>query len=275
MLHSGRHSDRQYRVLPPEGSIRPFPPAEEVALEASTPILNTSTLSRRDERYPEQPRPIKMQVDMVKDAQGSAFFEAGQTKLIVAVHGPKAVTKSSTRTYHTKGVVVCQVEFLPGSRGPQHLPEESREESELSLLLQQALEPVIDTTSFPNAQVNIMVSVIEDDGDIISSAITAACTAMIQGSVPLLDTIIGTCIASISIDNNNYFLIDPTRKEMLEASAILRVGWLHHKALTSLVHLVGAMEASMLQEAFNLTRESSITTYEAIRRCIQEQLGNK
>lgn len=215
---------------------------------------------------------VEMQIGTVKSAQGSVFFEAGRNKLVVAVHGPKPVTKSNLRTYHPRGVVHCQVEFLPGCRGPQHLPEESMEQLELSLLLQQALESVIDTTSFPNAQIDIMVSVIEDDGDVISSAITAACTAMIEGSVPLLDTIVGTCIASITVDNNNYLLVDPTRKEMLKANAIMRVGWLHNKALTSLVHLVGAMDTSILQEAFNVTRESATTVYETIKQSIQEQL---
>lgn len=57
-MYSGRHQDRQYRIPPPEGSVRPFPSPEEMALEASIPILNTSTLSRRDDRYPEQLRPI-------------------------------------------------------------------------------------------------------------------------------------------------------------------------------------------------------------------------
>lgn len=213
-----------------------------------------------------------MHIGTVKDAQGSVFFEAGRSKLVVAVHGPKPVAKSTLKAYHPKGVVNCQVEFLPGCRGPQHLSEESREQLELSLLLQQTLEPVIDTASFPNAQIDIMVSVIEDDGDIISSAITAACTALMEGSVPLLDTIIGTCIASINVDNNNYLLIDPTRKEMQRASAIMRVGWLHNKSLTSLVHLVGAMDMSILQEAFNLTRESATTVYETIKQSIHEQL---
>lgn len=66
-----------------------------------------------------------MQIGVVEDAQGSVFFEAGQNKLIVAVHGPKPVAKSSNvnKTYHPKGVIHCQVEFLPGCRGPQHLPE--------------------------------------------------------------------------------------------------------------------------------------------------------
>lgn len=141
--------------------------------------------------------------------------------------------------------------------------------------MEQALEPVIDTASFPNAQIDILVSVIEDDGDIISSAITAACTAMIQGSVPLLDTVVSTCIASINVDNNNYFLIDPTRKEILKANAIMRVGWLHNKALMSLVHLVGAMDTAMLQEALNLTRESSDAVYDTVKQSIQDQLVNK
>ena len=53
---------------------------------------------RTDGRTPDELREIKIQIGVVKNADGSAFIEFGNNKIIVAVYGPRE------RTSQTHGI---------------------------------------------------------------------------------------------------------------------------------------------------------------------------
>ncbi|MCQ4406566.1 MAG: exosome complex exonuclease Rrp41, partial [Sulfolobaceae archaeon] len=44
---------------------------------------------RTDGRRPDELRPIRIELGVLKNADGSAIFEMGNTKVIAAVYGPK------------------------------------------------------------------------------------------------------------------------------------------------------------------------------------------
>lgn len=211
-------------------------------------------------------------------ASGSCYYEAGRTKILCAVHGPKPITKSSIRAYRPEGLISCQIELLPGCReGPRisqqgvvcfnFLLQESDEALELASLLKQALEPAIKAGSFPNLQLDIVVSVIEDDGDVLSAAITAAGIAMLHSGLEMHDTVVG---CSAAIHDNNAFLMDPTRREI--GVGTISIGMLYHSELLSQARFIGSVDAPLLQEALNLLKDAAKTVYETVRQVVSEQI---
>ncbi len=55
-----------------------------------TTLIDSAGL-RNDGRKPNELRPIKMDVGILKNADGSAYIEMGKNKIIAAVYGPKEV----------------------------------------------------------------------------------------------------------------------------------------------------------------------------------------
>ena len=46
---------------------------------------------RIDGRKPDQLRPVKMEIGVLKNADGSAYVEQGNTRVLAAVYGPREV----------------------------------------------------------------------------------------------------------------------------------------------------------------------------------------
>lgn len=72
-----------------------------------------------------------------------------------------------------------------------------------------ALESTVCLHEFPNYQIDIFILVLEDDGAVLSSSITAAGMALVDASIPCYD-IISSSTAAIQ---NGKILIDPSGSE--------------------------------------------------------------
>lgn len=129
------------------------------------------------------------------------------------------------------------------------------------------MEPAIRTEAFPNLQLDIAVSVIEDDGDVLSAAITAAGIAMLQSGLEMHDTVVG---CSAAIHDSSTFLMDPTRREM--GSGAISIGMLYHSRLLSQARFIGSVDAPLLQEALNLLEDAAKAVYETVRQAVSEQI---
>lgn len=72
-----------------------------------------------------------------------------------------------------------------------------------------ALESTVCLHEFPNYQVDVFILVLEDDGAVMSTAITAAGMAFVDASIPCYDI----CSSSTLAIKNGKILIDPTGSE--------------------------------------------------------------
>jgi len=68
--------------------------------------LAESNIVRVDGRKPDELRPIRMEVGLLPNANGSAYIEQGKSKIIVAVYGPREV--------HPKHLGLSQTGLLYG-----------------------------------------------------------------------------------------------------------------------------------------------------------------
>lgn len=129
---------------------------------------------------------------VVSQAKGSAYLEVGNTKVICSVFGPREVSKRED--FSMTGAVCVEFKFATFSEKCRRGHQQDCQEKDLSLLLQEALQPAILLHTFPKCQVDISITVLENGGSALSSAITAASIALVDAGIEMYDVVIGAAV---------------------------------------------------------------------------------
>ncbi len=151
---------------------------------------------RTDGRRPDELRPLKIQVGLLKNADGSAYIELGKNKIIVAVYGPREAHPRHV-VIPDRAIVRCRYHMAPFSVDERKSPGFSRREIELSKVIREALEPAIFIEEFPRTAIDIFIEVLEADGGTRTASITAASVALADAGIPLKDLVTATAIGKI------------------------------------------------------------------------------
>lgn len=160
---------------------------------------------RVDGRKVDQLRPIKMEVGVLPQADGSAYLEWGQNKVLVGVHGPKeALPKHSQNPY--KSQVRFTYRMATFSVPDRKNPRPGRREIEISKVSAEALEKAIFLERFPNTAINVYVEIFDSNAGTRVAALTAASLALADAGIPMKDLVcavgVGKAGGEIILDLN-------------------------------------------------------------------------
>ncbi|KAK7068187.1 Exosome complex component MTR3, partial [Halocaridina rubra] len=147
---------------------------------------------RRDGRSAIDPRQVFMSVGIISQAKGSSYLEVGNTKVCCGVYGPKDIQRGSD--FKMTCQVFCEVKMAPFSCIVRKNPQPDKRVKEMSRQIKEALESVIVLEKFPKSQIDVFITVIEDDGGALSACITAAGLALCQANIDVYDFIIGASV---------------------------------------------------------------------------------
>ncbi|MDP8003394.1 MAG: exosome complex exonuclease Rrp41, partial [Caldisphaera sp.] len=157
---------------------------------------------RLDGRMPDEIRPIKMQVGILANADGSALVEYGLTKVVAAVYGPKESQKSLSLP--DRASLRVRYHMAPFSTEERKNPAPSRREIELSKVLRESLEPIVMTEYFPRTIIDVFIEVLQSDGGTRTVGATAASLALADAGIPIRGLIAGVAIGKV----DNILVID-------------------------------------------------------------------
>jgi exosome complex component RRP41 len=139
---------------------------------------------RTDGRAPDELRPIKIKVGVLSNAQGSAYIEQGKNKILAAVYGPKEALPKHI-SLPDRCILRCRYHMAPFSTSERKSPAPSRREIELSMIIRNALEPLVMTSLFPRTVIDIFIEVLQADGGTRCAGLTAAVLALADAGIPL------------------------------------------------------------------------------------------
>jgi len=148
---------------------------------------------RLDGRGFEELRPINMEVGVLKRADGSAYLEWGDNKLIAACYGPREVHPRHVEE-PDRAIVRVRYNMAPFSVTDRKRPGPDRRSIEISKVSQEALEPVVLTHLFPRTAIDVFVEVLQANAGTRCAGITAASLALADAGIPMKD-IIASCAA--------------------------------------------------------------------------------
>ncbi|XP_033754767.1 exosome complex component RRP41-like [Pecten maximus] len=155
---------------------------------------------RIDGRRPHELRKIQCRLGVFNQADGSAYIEQGNTKVLAAVYGPHEIRGSRSKALHDKVLVNCQYSMATFSTGERkRRPRGDRKSQEMTMHLQQTFDAAIQTSLYPRSQIDIFVEVLQSDGGNYCASVNASTLALIDAGIALRDYV---CACSSSFVND-------------------------------------------------------------------------
>lgn len=138
------------------------------------------------------------------------------------------------------------------------------------MLLLQAVCPAIRRDLFPNSHVDIYVTVLEQDGSVLSAAIAAASAALVEAGVEMADSVVA-CSAIFAAEQG-VFLMDPAADEERPGSTRCLVALMPNANQLTQLHVAGDIDYGTLGEALTLGTDGARALYENTIRPALEAL---
>jgi exosome complex component RRP41 len=161
---------------------------------------------RLDGRNFDELRSIKITASVLKNADGSAYIEWGNNKVLAAVYGPKEVMPKHL-TDPSKAIIKCRYSMAPFSNLEDHgRSAPSRRSIEISKVIKEAFENVVLLGEFPGSEIDIFIEILQGDGGTRAAGLTAASVALASAGIPMKDLIyavsVGRIGENVAIDFN-------------------------------------------------------------------------
>ncbi|XP_051237038.1 exosome complex component MTR3 [Dicentrarchus labrax] len=214
---------------------------------------------RADGRQREQVdvRPVFVRCGPVSQAKGSAYIEAGDTKVMCCVYGPRE-TERKDETDMKCGRLTTDMRFAPFSCPERGSWIQGSQEKDLSLMLQESLQSAVCLHKYPRSQIEVNVMVLENSGSVLAHAVTCASLALADAGIEMYDLVLG---CSIRQDGASY-VVDPSYAEENSRSS----GGGGNQGGLTVAFLPSLNQISGLQSDGEMTQE---TLTAGVRTCIE------
>jgi len=142
---------------------------------------------RVDGRALDELRPLKIQAGVLNKADGSAYVEWGNNRILAAVYGPReCVPRHDANPY--RAVIHCRYLMAPFSTLDEHgRSGPNRRSIEISKVIKEVFENVVFAERFPKTAIDIFIEVLQADGGTRCAGITAAAVALADAGIPMKD----------------------------------------------------------------------------------------
>lgn len=240
---------------------------------------NDDVVLRRDRKTHEL-RQLCLETNVMSKAYGSSLVELGHTKVLCQV-------TISTTSIVESGSMNVKVKFAPHigrdavtQRTNAVSPLDSSEVSfgklrsetmQLELDLEKeittALLPVVNLRKFPKCSVDIQITILQDDGSVLTTCICGSTLALVDANVEIKDMVTSCTVAVIHQKSSGdvLFLADPTQEESTKAQAIICLAMTpNHKEVT-LWRQSGRLSSDMANQAIELCRSGCRTMHKFMR----------
>jgi exosome complex component RRP41 len=221
---------------------------------------------RTDGRRPDEMRPIKIELGVLKNADGSAIFEMGNTKVIAAVYGPKEMHPRHM-ALPDRTVLRVRYHMTPFSTDERKNPAPSRREIELSKVIREALESVILTELFPRATIDVFMEVLQADAGTRLVSLMAASMALADAGIPMRDLIAGVAVGKA----DGVLVLDLNEPEDMWGEADLPVAMMPSLDKIVLLQLNGNLTPEEFRQALELAKKGIQTIYELEKKALKER----
>ncbi len=211
---------------------------------------------RLDGRKPDELRPIKMDVGVISNANGSAYVEWGKNKILAGVYGPREVHPKHL-ALQDRTVLKCRYHMASFSVQERKSPAPSRREIELSKVIRESLEPAIFVEYYPRTMIDVIIEVLQADGGTRCASITAAALALADSGIPMRDLVVACAAGKIE----NIVALDLFDVEDKLGSADVPVALMPNLNAITLLQMDGILTHEEFEKAVNMALEACKIVY--------------
>jgi exosome complex component RRP41 len=221
---------------------------------------------RCDGRKIDEPRRIMIKAGVLKNADGSAYIEFGENKILAGVFGPRDVhPKHLANT--DRGILRCRYHMQPYSVGERKNPAPSRREIEISKVIKEALEPAVMLESFPRTVVDVFIEILQADGGSRCAALDAASVALADAGIPMRD-MVSACAAGKVADT---IVLDINNEEDQEGQADMPVALMPNLGKITLIQLDGVLTPQEYEKCVNTAISGCKLVYEIQKNALRDK----
>lgn len=221
---------------------------------------------RNDGRRPEDLRPVRMEVGVLKNADGSALVEMGRTRVIAAVYGPREIHPKHM-TMPDRAIIRCRYHMAPFSTDERKSPAPSRREIELSKVIREGLESVVFTELYPRTTIDVFIEVLQADGGTRTTGITAASLALADAGIPMKDLVAGVAVGKV----DGVLVLDIDQVEDEYGEADMPVAMMPSFGEITLLQLNGVLTPEEFEEALEMARKGIMQLYEMQKEALRRK----
>jgi exosome complex component RRP41 len=224
---------------------------------------------RLDGRKADELRPLKIEVGVLSNADGSAYIEHGKNKILAAVFGPREMHPKHL-SLPDRMVLRCRYHMAPFSVQERKSPAPSRREVELSKVIRESLEPAVFVDLYPRSGIDIFVEVLQADGGTRCASITAAALAIADAGIPMRD-LVAACAAGKIDDKVVLDLMDTEDKV---GAADVPVAFMPNLNAVTLLQMDGILTPEEFENAVNLAIEGCKKIYVLQKEALKTKYMN-
>ncbi|MFX1311109.1 MAG: exosome complex exonuclease Rrp41 [Promethearchaeota archaeon] len=206
---------------------------------------------RLDGRDRNELRPIKVEVGVIKNADGSAYLEWGNNKIFAAVYGPREV-----HPHHLakpdRGILRVFYRMATFSVFDRKRPAPGRREKEISMIVSDCLEPVLFLELYPGTSFEVFIEVMDADGGTRCASTTVAALALADAGVPMKSLV--SAVAIGKIDGKIVVDLSGVEDKAGEADLPCAITWYNEEI--SLLQFDGDMDLDEMNQFMELAIES-------------------
>ncbi len=211
---------------------------------------------RLDGRELNQLRPTRLKVGVLPQADGSAYIEMGNNKIMVGVYGPREMHPKHL-SLPDKLRVRAEYRLATFSVNERKSPAPKRREIELSKMIQEALEPSIFTEKFPRSSIDLFILVLDADGGTRAASITASSLALADAGIPLRGLVSAVAAGKV----HDKIVLDLSDEEDKYGSGDLPVAIINQNKEITLLQADGQFTADEVKQAVELAMEGCDQLY--------------
>ncbi|MBS3166340.1 exosome complex exonuclease Rrp41 [Candidatus Woesearchaeota archaeon] len=229
---------------------------------------------RFDGRKFDELRPMEAKAGVISNANGSAYFKIGNTVAYAAVYGPREMFPRFLQN-PKKGVLRCYYNMMPFSGSGERIrPGGSRRSQEISMVMVNSLEPVVDLSAFPNAVVDVFIELPQTDAGTRCAAISAASIALADAGIPMKDMVSSVamgCVDGSVVTDLNY------NEEAYEDGPVsdIPIAMIHNTKEISLLQMDGEISKEKLMQAIEMAKVATEKVYQLQIKALKEKFSQE
>ncbi len=162
---------------------------------------------RLDGRKADELRPVRAEIGVIPNADGSALFAHGKTVAIAAVYGPKPLHPQHLQK-PDRGIIRANYNMLPFSVTERARPGPSRRSKEISMVTANALSAVVNLKKFPGTVIDVEILILQANASTRCAGINAAAMALAHAGIVMKEMVAsisnGKIDKTLVLDLNKY-----------------------------------------------------------------------
>ena len=221
---------------------------------------------RLDGRKKYELRKIKMEVGVLKSADGSAYVEWGKNKIMAAIYGPREIHPKHLQK-PDRAILRVRYNMAPFSVEERKKPGPDRRSVEISKVIRGALEPAVILELFPRTSIDIFIEVLQADAGTRVAGITAASLALADAGIPMKD-LVAACAAG-KIDGE--IVLDLNKEEDNYGEADMPVAMIPKENKVVYWQMDGQRTEEEVKTALNLIKNACQKIYEMQKEALKKR----